>query len=130
MPASPHTVDTVVQDMGRALAFYRLLGRDRQAEKDDEVQVEVVSAGGWTMGFILEAMVRRADPDWQTPVGQRVTLAFKCDDPAEVDALYRAVAAAGHPGVKEPWDAFWGQRYASLRDPDGNRVDLFAALPG
>ena len=24
--------------------------------------------------------------------------------------------------------AFWGQRYATLRDPDGNGVDLFAAL--
>jgi uncharacterized glyoxalase superfamily protein PhnB len=28
-----------------------------------------------------------------------------------------------------PWDAFWGQRYATVLDPDGNSVDLFAALP-
>jgi uncharacterized glyoxalase superfamily protein PhnB len=31
-------------------------------------------------------------------------------------------------GLKAPWDAFWGQRYAFLQDPDGNRVDLFAPL--
>ncbi len=29
----------------------------------------------------------------------------------------------------EPWDAFWGMRYAVVRDPDGTPVDLFAALP-
>jgi len=29
---------------------------------------------------------------------------------------------------EEPWDAFWGQRYAIVRDPDGNGVDLFAPL--
>ncbi|MEC4019520.1 VOC family protein, partial [Streptomyces sp. H27-D2] len=37
--------------------------------------------------------------------------------------------AAGYTGHKQPWDAFWGQRYASVQDPDGNTVDLFAALP-
>jgi len=39
------------------------------------------------------------------------------------------MTAAGFQGHVEPWDAFWGQRYATLRDPDGNGVDLFAALP-
>ena len=38
------------------------------------------------------------------------------------------VTAAGFHGEKEPWDAFWGQRYAQVRDPDGVPVDLFAAL--
>jgi hypothetical protein len=36
--------------------------------------------------------------------------------------------AAGYDGHKEPWDAFWGQRYAIVHDPDGNTVDLFAEL--
>ena len=39
-------------------------------------------------------------------------------------------ARAGYDGHKEPWDAFWGQRYAQLRDPDGNDVSLFAPLEG
>jgi hypothetical protein len=38
------------------------------------------------------------------------------------------VVAAGFEGEKEPWDAFWGQRYALLGDPDGVRVNLYAAL--
>ena len=35
---------------------------------------------------------------------------------------------AGFQGEKEPWDAFWGQRYAQLLDPDGVPADLYAAL--
>lgn len=39
------------------------------------------------------------------------------------------MTAAGFVGHLPPWDAFWGQRYAVLRDPDLNSVDVFAALP-
>ena len=45
-----------------------------------------------------------------------------------MDEIYARVTAAGFHGEKEPWDAFWGQRYAQLQDPDGVPVDLFAAL--
>jgi uncharacterized glyoxalase superfamily protein PhnB len=45
-----------------------------------------------------------------------------------VDAKYAELVAAGYTGHKEPWDAFWGQRYAQVRDPDGHTVDLFAPL--
>jgi uncharacterized glyoxalase superfamily protein PhnB len=49
-----------------------------------------------------------------------------------VSDLERAIGseliAAGGAGHKEPWDAVWGQRYAQLRDPDGNAVELFAPL--
>jgi hypothetical protein len=30
--------------------------------------------------------------------------------------------------ITAPWDAYWGQRYALLGDPDGVRVNLYAAL--
>jgi uncharacterized glyoxalase superfamily protein PhnB len=56
-----------------------------------------------------------------------VALAFLCPDPAGVDARYEELAALGF-GHRAPWDAFWGQRYASVKDPDGNQVDLFAPL--
>ena len=35
---------------------------------------------------------------------------------------------AGHASKTAPRDAFWGQRYAQVIDPDGNVVDLFARL--
>ena len=48
--------------------------------------------------------------------------------PAEVDALFEKLIEAGHPGLLKPYDAPWGQRYATVADPDGNWVDLFAPL--
>jgi len=128
MPPVPATVDMVVADMPRALAFYRRLGLAIPAERDGDVQVEVAGTGGYSLGFVSEAAVRQAIPDWPAPVGQRVTLAFRCDGPAEVDRVAADMAAAGFTVAKAPWDSFWGQRYAFLLDPDGNRVDLFAAL--
>ncbi len=59
-----------------------------------------------------------------------MSLAFGCDGPAEVDSVYEdLVLGAGYRGELKPWDAFWGMRYAVVHDPDGNGVDLFAALP-
>ncbi|URN09544.1 hypothetical protein LUW74_43495 [Actinomadura madurae] len=46
-----------------------------------------------------------------------------------MDAVYAEMTAAGYTGAKEPWDAFWGMRYATVLDPDGNGVDLYAPLP-
>jgi uncharacterized glyoxalase superfamily protein PhnB len=75
-----------------------------------------------------EDVIRSFNPEWKRATGNQVALAFACGSPAEVNGLYAQVLADGFEGEKEPWDAFWGQRYAQLRDPDGNPVDLFAAL--
>jgi uncharacterized glyoxalase superfamily protein PhnB len=50
------------------------------------------------------------------------------DSPELLDALFEKVTAAGHAGPLQPYDAPWGQRYATVADPDGNWVDLFAPL--
>ena len=60
--------------------------------------------------------------------GRTVGFACRCDSPAEVDATFQAIVDAGYTSKLEPFDAFWGQRYATVFDPDGNPVDLYAAL--
>ncbi len=47
---------------------------------------------------------------------------------AEVDEAWQDLTAAGYRGHLQPWDAFWGMRYAVVLDPDGRPVDLFATL--
>lgn len=42
--------------------------------------------------------------------------------------MHDAVALAGFHSHVAPFDAPWGQRYATVLDPDGNHVDLFAPL--
>ena len=94
----------------------------------DDDQVQIDTPVGATLGFLTVRAMTAAYPDWVKPVGQRVTFACRCDSVAEVDETYARVIAAGYEGRKQPSDAFWVQRYVMLVDPDGNHVDLFAAI--
>jgi uncharacterized glyoxalase superfamily protein PhnB len=124
--AQPDMLGMVVHDMASALRFYRLLGLDIPAELDHEPHVEFILPGGFRIAWDSLEMIQGIDPNWVEPVGQRMTLAFKCENAAEVDTLYQRVLEYGYSSHKAPWDAFWGQRYAVVIDADGNSVDLFA----
>ena len=118
-----------VADMGRSLAFYRQVGLDIPADADAQPHVEVGLPGGLRLGWDTIDTIHSFDPDYVVPKGNSsIALAFAHDAPADVDATYEKLVAAGYHGHKPPWDAFWGQRYAIVHDPDGNTVDLFAAL--
>jgi catechol 2,3-dioxygenase-like lactoylglutathione lyase family enzyme len=131
MAIQPGMVGMVVEDMGRALAFYRLLGLAIPEGQEGEAFVEVTTPNGYRLSWNKAEMVRGIDPTWTKPIGgPGVSLAFMCDSPAEVDATFRALIDSGLGAAHlEPWDAFWGMRYAVVRDPDGNSVDLGALLP-
>jgi uncharacterized glyoxalase superfamily protein PhnB len=118
-----------VEDMARALAFYRRLGLDIPAEADQEPHVEVDLPGGLKLAFDTFETIRSFDPSVTLDKGEGMTAAFRCDTPADVDNLYNELVAAGYESHLEPWDAFWGMRYAVLHDPDGNGVDLFCPNP-
>jgi len=118
-------IGIVASDLGRTRAFYRLLGIEF-AEGDDHV--EATMPNGLRLMVDTEDVVRSFRPDWARAAGNQLALAFECGSAAEVDETYARVVEAGFTGEKEPWDAFWGQRYAQLEDPDGVPVDLFAAL--
>ncbi len=119
----------VVSDLCASLRFYRMLGLELPEDPGDEQHVEATTPGGLRVMFDTIAVVRSFMPEWEPASGgHRMGLAFHCGDAAGVDATYARLTAAGYPGAKAPWDAFWGQRYAQVRDPDGNPVDLFAPL--
>jgi catechol 2,3-dioxygenase-like lactoylglutathione lyase family enzyme len=123
-------IGIVASDMARTLAFYRRLGLDVPADADTAPHVEVALPGGLRLLFDTEDTIRSFVPDFTPPSGEgRIGLAFAVADPAGVDALHDDLVAAGHRSELAPFDAFWGQRYATVLDPDGNSVDLFAPLP-
>lgn len=123
-----NAVSIVVSDMARALEFYRLCGFELP-ETPDEGHVEVTVGDGFRIMWDTEDVVRTFDPGWVRPTGgHRAALAVECDDPALVDDLHARVVAAGFDSHLEPFDAFWGQRYAVVHDPDGTPVDLYARL--
>lgn len=120
-------IGLVVSDMAASLAFYRRLGLDIPADSDGQPHVEAALPGGLRIAWDTEETILSFDPTWTRPIGDsRRELAFLCDSPAEVDALYAELTGAGYEGHLPPWDAFWGQRYAMVFDPDGSGVSLFA----
>jgi len=120
----------VVSHMARSVAFYRLLGLEFPAGAENEGHVEAQLGGGMRYALDTEDVMRSFDPDWKRPSGgHAVGGAFRCESPDEVDRVYRELLDAGGSPHKEPWDAFWGQRYAQLKDPDGTVIDLYAPLP-
>jgi catechol 2,3-dioxygenase-like lactoylglutathione lyase family enzyme len=116
-----------VSDMARSIRFYQVLGLD-VPETPDEGHVDTFLPNGFRFMLDTEDVVRSFIPDWSRENGNQLSLAFECATPAEVDEVYARVTDAGFDGEKEPWDAFWGQRYALLVDPDGVRVNLYAPL--
>jgi uncharacterized glyoxalase superfamily protein PhnB len=120
----------VVSDMRRSLAFYRRLGLEFPEGAESEGHVEAELPGGMRYMLDTEDVVRSFDSTWQRPTGGHSHGgAFRCESPADVDSVYGELLAAGGTKHMEPMDAFWGQRYAQVRDPDGTVVDLYASLP-
>jgi catechol 2,3-dioxygenase-like lactoylglutathione lyase family enzyme len=118
-------IGLAVKDMAASLAFYRRLGLEIP---DGEDHVEATLPGGVRIAWDTQEVMKSFDPAWHRGDGSPISLAFLVDSPGEVDSLYAELTGDGYEGHLEPWDAFWGQRYAILRDPDGNDVALFAPL--
>lgn len=119
-------VEVFASDVARSLEFYRLLGLP---VPEGEEHVEVALPGGNKLSFDTEQTIKGMHPDWTPPpAAGRVALALGLSSPSEVDDVFGRVTAAGHQAALPPYDTPWGQRYATVCDPDGNWVDLFAPL--
>jgi uncharacterized glyoxalase superfamily protein PhnB len=122
-----NAIGIVASDMAASIRYYRLLGLD-VPDTPGEGHVEATMPSGVRLMLDSEEVVESFLPEWSRATGNQLSLAFECASPAEVDEVYARVTGAGFEGEKEPWDAFWGQRYALLRDPDGVEVNLYASL--
>ncbi len=119
-------VGIVSKDISESIRFYRLLGVEFR--EPDGPYVEATLPNGLRISLNDLEMAKSIDDAWVEPAGQRIGMAFLCDSPAAVDETYQLLVSEGFHGHKEPWDAFWGQRYSIINDPDGNHVELFAPL--
>lgn len=130
MPAKFDAVGVIVDDLPKTLEFYRKVGLEFPPSSESEGgHVEPTNTDGVRIMFDTVEEIQKFAPEWKASAGNgRFSLAFLCASPAEVDSIYAELTGLGYHGEKEPWDAFWGQRYAVLHDPSGNEVDLFAAL--
>jgi predicted enzyme related to lactoylglutathione lyase len=114
-------------DLSQAVAFYELLGFRFPPLEPDGQHVE--AEAGIRLMIDDAALLEGLHGEPPRP-GNAAGFALLFGSPAEVDDAAGRVAAAGHTVVHPPFDAPWGQRYATVADPDGYRVDLFCPLPG
>ncbi|KYG63806.1 hypothetical protein AZI86_13360 [Bdellovibrio bacteriovorus] len=118
----------VSKNIPESIRFYSLLGLEFEHCEKDAKHVEAVSTTGLRVMLDDEELIKSIKPHWKKPEINSINMAFKCDSAKAVDECFKKVVSAGFKFEKEPWDAFWGQRYAVVLDPDGNSVDLFAGL--
>jgi len=119
-------IGIVSGDLSASVAFYRLLGLDFPVP--DGPYVEATGPGGMRVSINDANMIKQVYGDVEIG-GHAIGLAFLCDDPAHVDRLHQTLVDEGYISKLDPFDAFWGQRYATILDPDDNAIDLFAPNP-
>lgn len=117
-------IGIAAKSIEHSLKFYGLFGLD--FKMIGEGHHESVLPSGMRIMIDSFELLSKIDPNWTPATISNITLCFKQSDVKRVDKLYSDIINAGYKGHKEPWDAFWGQRYASVKDPSGNQIDIFA----
>jgi catechol 2,3-dioxygenase-like lactoylglutathione lyase family enzyme len=113
-------------DLARSAAFYELLGFAFPPLEEGAQHLE--APGPARLMIDDAALLTELNGEPPRP-GTASGFALLAGSPAEVDEAVARVEAAGHIVVHPPFDAPWGQRYATVADPDGYKVDVFCPLP-
>lgn len=117
----------VVKDMEASVAFYRRLG---VTVPDADPAWPDIHRGGTSGGISVDFDTDSFAPKWNAGHKPATTavIGFQLPSREAVDAAYNELTSAGHAGQQEPYDAFWGARYAVVEDPDGNAVGLMSPI--
>jgi catechol 2,3-dioxygenase-like lactoylglutathione lyase family enzyme len=120
-------VGIITKNVDESIKFYKILGIDL-VEVGGPGHLEGTTSSGVRIMLDSEELVKEINPEWKEVVGSGIVLCFVQESPKCVDKLFSDISQAGFKVIKEPWDAFWGQRYSSVLDPNGNQIDIVAAL--
>ncbi|TRD23507.1 VOC family protein [Palleronia caenipelagi] len=121
-------IGVTATDMARTVAFYELLGFEFDGADLEAQHVEPKTEPGQPRLMIDHHDLATKLIGEPPRPSNHAHFALLMDSAAEVDAVAEKVERAGFALLKAPWDAFWGQRYAVIADPDGYQIDLFAPL--
>src|SRR4051812_4047540 len=130
-------VNIVSGDLDASLEFYRRLGiefpRDavwRTGSGAHHANATAGDAGARTLEIDSAAFAPHWNAGWRGrgDLAGRVIVGLSVPTRDDVDRLYAEVTSAGYRGLQQPWDAFWGARYAIVEDPDGVAVGLMSPV--
>jgi lactoylglutathione lyase len=121
-------VNLYTADIEGGLRFYRdLLGFEETFRTPREGTPEHVelTLNGFTLGLGTVEAARTAHGVDASPGSPAMALVVWTDD---VDEAFAHLASAGAPIVRPPHNRGNNNRYALLRDPDGNLVEIVAKV--
>jgi catechol 2,3-dioxygenase-like lactoylglutathione lyase family enzyme len=125
-------LNIVARDFDASVAFYRRLGlpvTERSAPDFGHRHAEVTLPNGLLLELDDEALAALYHAGWRgADARSRVVLGFSVPTRADVDRIYADLTASGYRGRQQPYDAFWGARYAVVADADGNDVGLMSPI--
>jgi predicted lactoylglutathione lyase len=124
-------LNLVVSDVSASRAFYTRLGVEFESTDDELWQHHHISAPhGERLPLDVDLDSTSFAPKWNAGWNGApgVILGFKVATRPEVDELVAELAVAGATVQQEPFDAFWGARYAVVSDPDGIGVGIMSPV--
>ncbi|MDA1316711.1 MAG: VOC family protein [bacterium] len=124
-----NAVGVTTSNFSKTLEFYELLGFKFPDGVGDGAHIETaITDSSAKLMIDSKDMAKDIIGEDQKP-GNHSSFAVQYDSAEEVNDIASKIKSAGFTIIKEPWDAFWGQRYCVVEDPDGYKVDLYAELP-
>lgn len=126
MKARIDAIGVVAKDLKKTLDFYTLLGFEFENIGEGD-HFEAVQENGLRLMIDTEKLLLSLGQPLATPASYS-TFALKYESASDLDEMVQNLKDAGHKMAMEPQDMFWGQRYATVLDPNGNRIDMFAWL--
>lgn len=115
-------VNLIVTDLERAKQFWAVLGFP-WAPRHPKAAV-IAFANGMNIVVHEPDFARLWDPAFVGPMAGSTVIDINVSTRTDVDDLHDRVVAAGYGSSVEPWDTFFGSRYAIVSDGDGHRVGL------
>ncbi len=131
-PVTVTKVNIVAKNYDQTVEFYRTLGVSIPqvlSEPPEARHAEAANHGDLSFALDNPALARIYNAEWRR-VKQPNSVLITAQMPTReaVDETYQVLVATGHEGLQVPYDAFWGARYAIVRDPEGNSVGLESPL--
>jgi catechol 2,3-dioxygenase-like lactoylglutathione lyase family enzyme len=131
IPIRLDQLNLVVHDVQSSRAFYARLGVDFEGDNDPVWSHHHVSGlhnerVPLDLDLDSTTFANKWDRGW--PGGKGLVVGFKVERREDVDALVAELTSEGAPVQQEPYDAFWGARYAVVSDPDGNGVGIMSPV--
>lgn len=120
-------VNLVSGDVLASVEFYRALGVDIPDTHPGWNEHHRTAEFGDNSVVDLDLDSTAFAASWgSTEISRGPLVSFRVQGRDDVDALYAKLTDEGHRGLREPYDAFWGSRYAILEDPGGVAVGLMS----